>query len=512
MSVANSYVNVPSVANSSVYFPSVANSSVHVPSVANSSVHAPSVANVGPDFSPSALNLEQGEIDLGYIDDIYSEIANNLPMDAELQLDLDLINQLTDAEQSSSPLVRTISSVTDTKGPPPKRTNRDLGAIFEVIKDASMPSGTNTIPTTFNQAMKSPDVDFWNKAIAKELEAHAENHTWDIVELPSHKRAIGCRWVFNIKDNINVPLFKARLVAQGFRQVQGVDYGETFSPVIRYESIRILFAIAAQFKLVIHQMDVTTVFLNGDLQEEIYMKIPDGVDAPDNMVCRLRKSLYGLKQAPLCWNMKINDLMLSAGFKRSLSEFGLYSKIVNAEVVLVALYVDDLLILSNNMALINQVKLLLNSSFKMKDLGLVNTFLGMEISQNSNGISLHLNKYLNNMLQEFGMNECNAVSTPLPSNINSIDDGLKLSESDATVFRSMVGKLLFAANTVRTDLAFAASYLSRFIKEPYSKHLSACKHTLRYVKGTTKLGLIFSEGNKFELVGYCDADWAGDKR
>ena len=157
--------NVSSVA--SPRFPSVA-----APSVANSFV-----------ADPSALNFEQGEIDLGYIDDIYSEIADNLPIDAELQLDLDLINQLTDAEQSSSPLVRTISSVTDTKGPPPKRTYRDLGAIFKVLKDASMPSGTNTIPTTFNQAMKSPDVDFWDKAIAKELDAHAENHTWDIVEL-----------------------------------------------------------------------------------------------------------------------------------------------------------------------------------------------------------------------------------------------------------------------------------------------------------------------------------------
>ena len=163
---------IPSDNVSSVAASSVANSFVAAPSVATSSIAA-----------PSALNFEQGEIDLGYIDDIYSEIADNLPIDAELQLDLDLTNQLTDAEQSSSPLVRTISSVTDTKGPPPKRTYRDLGAIFKVLKDASMPSGTNTIPTTFNQAMKSPDVDFWNKAIAKELDAHPENHTWDIVEL-----------------------------------------------------------------------------------------------------------------------------------------------------------------------------------------------------------------------------------------------------------------------------------------------------------------------------------------
>ena len=359
--------------------------------------------------------------------------------------------------------------------------------------------------------MDSPDANFWKVAIKKELEAHQANHTWELVELPAHKRAIGCRWVFNIKDNTTPPMFKGRLVAQGFKQIQGVDYGETFSPVIRYESIRILFALAAQFKLAVHQMDVTTAFLNGDLQEEIYMKVPDGVDAPANKVCRLRKSLYGLKQAPLCWNIKINDVMLAAGFKRSLSEFGLYSKVVDAEVVLVALYVDDLLILSNNVALINQVKLLLNSSFKMKDLGVVNTFLGMEISQTSNGISLHLNKYFNNMLQDFGMTECNAVSTPLPSNINAIDDGSRLLESDATAFRSMVGKLLFAANTVRTDLAFAASYLSRFIKDPHTKHLSACKHTLRYIKGTTKLGLMFREGSEFELVGYCDADWAGDK-
>ena len=208
------------------------------------------------------------------------------------------------------------------RGSPPKRDAKFLGAIFRVIKNASTPSTGEFIPTTFKQAIKPPDANFWKVAIDKKLRVHKENHTWDTVELPSHKRTLGCCWIFNIKGNTTPPTFKGCLVAQGFRQIQGVDYGETFSPAVRYESIRILFAIAAKLQWMIHQIDVTTAFLNGDLEKEIYMKILDGVYAPANMVYRLCKGLYGLNQALLCWNMKINNAMLSAGFKRSLSEFG----------------------------------------------------------------------------------------------------------------------------------------------------------------------------------------------
>ncbi len=221
--------------------------------------------------------------------------------------------------------------------------------------------------------------------------------------------------MFTIKDSTSPPTYKARLVAQGFRQVQGLDYGETFSPVVRYESIRMLFAIAAQYDLHIHQMDVTTAFLNGDLVEEIYMQPPPGSPLAGSGVCRLQKSLYGLKQAPLCWNIKINKVLVDLGFSRFMSEFGVYSQVTDGVIVLVALYVDDLLILSNNGSTIQSVKLSLSSHFRMKDLGLVSTFLGMQVSQGLSTVSVHLSRYLHHFLAEFHMSDCNSVTTPLAS-------------------------------------------------------------------------------------------------
>lgn len=232
-----------------------------------------------------------------------------------------------------------------------------------------------------------------------------------------------------------------------------------------------LFALAAQFGLAIHQMDVTTAFPNGDLDEAIYMQVPDGVRASPGMVCKLNKSPYGLKQAPLCWKNKINRVLLRLGFHRSSVKFGIYSKLVGTHVVLVALYVDDLLILSNQTHLIQTVKSQLSANFKMKDLGLVSTFLDMQISQSSTQVSVHLHHYLPGFLAEFNMSDCNLATTPLPSNFDPIPNGTILSR-----YRTMVGKLLFAANTVRFDLTYATSDLSRFIREPHANHLAAAKH------------------------------------
>ena len=459
------------------------------------------------------------------IDDLLSDFGDVVPLPSHLDAvlepvdlqnsDSELLQILPDASSGpdSPPLVRTISEVTDFDGPSAKRVAHYIGSVFQVLKVSRQSYHDGYVPTSYVEAVTCPDSHKWKAAIAKELDAHDLNHTWHFTPLPSKRRAIGCRWVFTIKDNdpSKPPIYKARLVAQGFRQVHGLDYSETFSPVIRYESIRLLFAIAAQFDLAIHQMDVTTAFLNGDLAEEIYMQVPDGVKAASDVVCKLDKSLYGLKQAPLCWNQKINSVLLAAGFTRSISEFGVYSKVVDGHVVLVALYVDDMLILSNSPKLIQATKDMLNSNFKMKDLDVVSTFLGMQVSQSVQGISLNLAKYLSGVLADFGMSDCNSVTTPFASNDVFTPDGSPLSDAEVTQYRSMVGKILFASNTVRPDLAFAASTLSRFIKSPYSNHLASAKHLLRYIKGTLHLGLKFTKQAEFKLVGYCDADWAADK-
>jgi len=280
--------------------------------------------------------------------------------------------------------------------------------------------------------------------------------------------------------------------------------------VVRYDSIRIIFALSAQYGLAIHQMNVTTAFLNGLLIEEIYMKLPDGVTGADDDVCKLDKSLYGLKQAPLCWNEAINAVLVSAGFTRSISEYGVYTKVGPNGVVIVALYVDDLLICSNDASQIQAVKDLLSSHYKMKDLGLVKTFLGMQVNQQDGQVAVQLSHYLHSFLLDFNMQDCNSVATPFAAGTDFLP-GSAISDADTTRYRSMVGKLLFAANTCRPDLAYAASTLSRFIKDPRDNHVAAAKHVLRYIKGTLTHGLVYKYVKDFELVGFSDSDWAGDK-
>ena len=228
-------------------------------------------------------------------------------------------------------------------------------------------------------------------------------------------------------------------------------------------------------------------------------------------MCRLKKSLYGLKQSSLCWNIKINSVLLNYGFNKAVSEFGVYSKVSSGVIILDALYVDDLLILSNDNASIKDVKQELSSKFKMKDLGRVSTFLGMEIMQDDEKVCMHLNRYLLNFLADFGMTEYNAVTVPIAPSTSLIPEGKCVHEKKASRYRTMVGKLLFAANTVRPDLAYAASSLSRFIKNPHQTHINAAKHVLRYIKRTLNLGLEFKYSNSFKLAGYCDSARASDK-
>ncbi|GMG36772.1 unnamed protein product [Ambrosiozyma monospora] len=347
----------------------------------------------------------------------------------------------------------------------------------------------------------------------EELRAHSLHGTWAVDRLPTGRRLIGCRWVYTVKDRADgsVPLYKARLVAQGFRTIAGIDYTETFSPVIRFESLRVLFALAAQFHLQIEQLDVRTAFLNGTLPTPVYMSPPPGVNlgSPD-AVCRLIRSIYGLPNSPLCFYLKIHSVLVEFGLTRSTYEYGLYFKVSSTGILLVSLYVDDLALVSNDPALVAAVKAKLTSVFEMKDLGKVSNFLGMSVSQTPGRVSLDLEVYLTRLLQDFGMSHCNPVATPLPPSIDLASDTSPLL-SDSSVYRSMVGKLIFACNTVRPDLAFSVSTLSRYLSSPREGHLTAAKHVLRYVKGTLHLKLVYRHSSSFKITGYCDADWAGDK-
>ena len=231
-------------------------------------------------------------------------------------------------------------------------------------------------PQTFRQALESPDKLHWMDAMKNEIESIHDNDVWDLVELPKDRKAVGSKWVFKVKTTADgsIERYKACLVAQGCSQKYGVDYDETFSPVVRPESIRTLIALSVQDGLKLHQMDVTTAFLNGDLDGEIYMKQPEGFasEGQAHLVCKLKKSIYGLKQAPRCWNTVLDVQLKKMGFSQSTSDPCIY-KSPKEEPFLIAVYVDDIILAGRTDKRIGEVKEALKEAFKVKDMGFFTT-------------------------------------------------------------------------------------------------------------------------------------------
>jgi hypothetical protein len=315
---------------------------------------------------------------------------------------------------------------------------------------------------------------------------------------------------------------KARLVVKGYAQQHGIDYDEVFAPVARLDSVRLLIALAAHEGWEVHHMDVKSAFLNGDLQEEVYVEQPAGfvIAGKEHKVLKLHKALYGLHQAPRAWNSKLDGTLVSLGFRRSLSEHAIYVRPNGGTQLVVGVYVDDLVITGASCDDIKLFKKEMAAAFKMSDLGLLHYYLGIEVKQGADGISLSQGAYAIKLLEKSGMAGCNPSQVPMEAR-------LKLSKEstaplvDATAYRSIVGSLRYLVNT-RPDLAFAVGYVSRFLEEPREDHLAAVKRILRYVAGTSSWGLWFGRKKKdqaqvtgfsnadADLTGFSDADFAGD--
>ncbi|RVW17497.1 Retrovirus-related Pol polyprotein from transposon TNT 1-94 [Vitis vinifera] len=363
-------------------------------------------------------------------------------------------------------------------------------------------------PKTYKEAMASRDVAFWKEAINDEMDSIMSNQTWELVDLPPGSKPIGCKWVFRRKYHTDgmIQTFKARLVAKGFKQREGIDYFDTYAPVARTTSIRILFALASIHNLFVHQMDVKTAFLNGDLNEEVYMEQPEGfvLLGNENKVCKLVKSLYGLKQAPKQWHEKFDHAILSDGFRHNNVDKCLYSKTCDDYMVIVCLYVDDMLILSDDMKGIIETKRFLSSTFKMKDLGEVDTILGIKVKRNSGGYALNQTHYIEKVVSKFSHLKIKDANTPFDSSIKlEKNDGRSVAQLE---YASAIGSLMYAAQCTRADISFAVSKLSRFISNPSVEHWKAIGRVLGYLKNTKELSLQYS---KFPAIieGYSDASW-----
>jgi hypothetical protein len=362
-------------------------------------------------------------------------------------------------------------------------------------------------PQTFAQAV---DHQVWREAMVEEYDSIVRNDVWDVVPRPVGKSVVTSRWLYKAKiaADGSIEKHKARFVARGFSQIEGVDYDETFAPVARYTSIRAIMAIAAEMGWRIHQMDVKTAFLNGFIEEEVYIEQPQGFEVSDREthVCLLRKALYGLKQAPRAWYSRIDTYLLQMGFEKSDADPNLYFIIRDEDTLILILYVDDLFITGAE-DLIADCKLGLASEFEMSDIGLMHYFLGMEVWQEDGHIFLGQGKYAADILSRFQMEDCRPMSTPMITNWKK----LSASDSqlvDATVYRQLIGSLMYLINT-RPDICFAVNTLSEYMVEPRGVHMIGAKHVLRYVAGTVDYGLDYIRGDGVTLVGYTDSDWAG---
>ncbi|KAL0345252.1 UNVERIFIED_CONTAM: Retrovirus-related Pol polyprotein from transposon RE2 [Sesamum radiatum] len=351
--------------------------------------------------------------------------------------------------------------------------------------------------------------DKWVDAMSEELIALDKNNTWELVPLPPGKKAIGCRWVFKLKLNPDgsVQRHKARLVAKGYNQIEGVDYFDSFSPVAKTVTVRVFLAIAVAKGWPLWQLDMNNAFLHGHLDEEVYMTPPEGYTlATPGLVCQLKRSLYGLKQASRQWNIELTAKLQDFGYVQCPHDHCLFLKITPTCFVGLLVYVDDILLTGDSTDEVTALKDYLHSLFTIKDLGFAKYFLGLELARSSHGLLVTQQKYITDILTDTHLLEAKVASTPLPPGLKlAADDGSLLPDPGA--YRRLVGRLLYLGFT-RPDISFAVQQLSQFLQQPRSSHWAAATHVLRYLWGTSAMGLFFPSCNTLQPSVFTDASWA----
>lgn len=362
---------------------------------------------------------------------------------------------------------------------------------------------------TFKQAMEGPEAEQWRAAMQEEMQSLVANETWTLIPPAAGQRCVDNRWVYKRKMDADgvVQRYKARLVARGFSQVEGVDYQETFAPVLRYQSFRTIVAVAAAKEMQLSFFDVTTAFLNGTLQERVLMRQPDGFGDGTGRVCLLRRSLYGLKQAPRCWNERFVEVIAQYGLVKSEADPCVFVRRDRSSTLILGIYVDDGVVAATDKT--EAAKLIghLKEHFHItEDNG--GLFLGMKVEQSGDRIVLSQGAYARRILERFRMDNSSPVSTPIDPNSLLCSDNS--SEPVSFPYRQAVGCLNFLATVTRPDVAFAVGVAGRHLQHPGPADVRMVKRILRYVRGTQEYALQYQKGRAVDLLGYSDADFAGD--
>lgn len=407
-----------------------------------------------------------------------------------------------------------------------KRRNRlieeeDFGKLVESAASYLREPDNLKEPESFKEAINSPQSNEWKKAMDDEFKSLKENKTWKLMKLPKGRRAVKSKWTYKLKRGSDGKLrrFKARLVAKGYSQRKGVDFKETYAPVVRYESVRTLLSIAAAKDLEIIQLDVKTAFLHGDLEEEIYLEQPEGYQKPgqEELVCKLNKSIYGLRQASRTWNSKFDGILKSIGFKRSDADHCVYTRKEGDDIIYLAIWVDDGLLCGNNMEKLNEIVAHLQGHIDVS-ISDAEFFVGMKITRDRPNRILQLTQEysINKMLNRFKMEDCTpktVLADPYVTlTLDGVDGGEVSKGCNTTDYQEAVGSMMYLMTCTRPDIAYAVGQLAQFCHNPKEVHWTAVQRLLAYLKGTSRLGIQFSPSNdeNTKLIAYTDSDWAGD--
>jgi hypothetical protein len=388
-------------------------------------------------------------------------------------------------------------------------TRAKLGIRKPNAKYASIATtSVSPIPTSVREALRDPH---WRAAMNDEIAAITSNNTWTLVPRPPQTNMVTGKWVFRHKHRADGSLerYKARWVVRGFAQRPGIDFGETFSPVVKPATIRTVLSLACSRNWPVHQLDVKNAFLHGVLEEQVYCYQPTGfVDSLHrDHVCKLAKSLYGLKQAPRAWFKRFAAFAITIGFVASRSDASLFILKQGSDVTYLLLYVDDIVLSASTSPLLHAIIAKLKSEFAMKDMGPLHYFLGIQVRRTPRGFFLSQAQYADEILQRAGMTNCTAVSTPMDTNSKvAADAGSPV--ADPSEYRSLAGALQYLTMT-RSDLAYAVQQICLHMHDPRDGHLAIVKRILRYVRGTASSGLLLAATPSTDIVAYSDADWAG---
>ncbi|GKD35644.1 putative ribonuclease H-like domain-containing protein [Tanacetum coccineum] len=353
--------------------------------------------------------------------------------------------------------------------------------------------------------------DSWVEAMQEELLQFRLQQVLILVDLPHRAKVIGTKWVYKNKwDERGVVVRnKARLVAQGHRQEEGIDYDEVFAPVARIEAIRLFLAFALFMGFIVYQMDVKSAFLYGTIDEEVYVSQPPGFVDPDHpkKVYKVVKALYGLHQAPRAWYATLSTFLEEHGYRRGTIDKTLFIKKDKKDIMLVQVYVDDIIFGSTRKSWCDEFEALMKGRFQMSSMGELIFFLGLQVKQKTDGIFISQDKYVADMLKKFDLASVKTAITPMETKMALTKDE-EADEVDVHLYRSMIGSLMYLTAS-RPDIMFAVCACSRFQVTPKTSHLNAVKRIFKYLKGKPNLGLWYPRESSFDLEAFSDSDYAG---